>query len=599
MKRRLVLLPLVAFLGLGFASCETKPETKKHQVTFDYDCSELSDRVVTVNDGDPVDRPADPTRDTHNFTDWYLGVAVYNFALPVNSNITITAHWTPKAATTTYNVTFNLNYEGAALLDPVVVNSGETVAKPVDPTRTTHNFTGWNLGSSAYVFSTPVTSNITLFAQWTEKPVESSVIATINFTKLSGKGAELAGDANKLAAFKTALGADSSKISSVTSTGGKIFDGEATPATSGLLKIGSGSVDDTRTAKITATFASSTQFNGAVIVARSWGGSSGNEIASLKVNSGAPQAIPAVFSANPPANPSTLTFTFASTNIIEFSTVGSNARSVFYSITLFAGDAPTPPEGDWAQAIQNMMIDQVGELIPYFDMGDEVEFSTLAHYVEDSEVPPGLVLEALTPPTTLAQIQAAVLSDYFVFDPDYSDITDPEDLYYAYYRESNIFDALLCVDISYYAPEDDPDTLVSVFIYLIQEEGDDPIEPPEGEWISPLKAAMMDELGHLIPFVPFEDYEWYYGDDYWPVFWGYEGYSYEIVIEAIDTLLTTSQIRSFLALGLTYAPDYSEPDEGLWSYDKAFGSDFLVVDFYSWVDDGVTYSILNCYMYID
>ena len=61
-------------------------------------------------------------------------------------------------------VTFNSN--GGSAVAAVEVASGQAVAKPADPTKAHCRFNGWKLNSAAYDFSTAVTSNITLVADW-------------------------------------------------------------------------------------------------------------------------------------------------------------------------------------------------------------------------------------------------------------------------------------------------------------------------------------------------------------------------------------------------------------------------------------------------
>ena len=65
-------------------------------------------------------------------------------------------------------VTFNYNDGGATASTTVEVASGATVAAPADPTRAHYRFHEWQLGGVAYDFSTAVTSNITLTADWTQ-----------------------------------------------------------------------------------------------------------------------------------------------------------------------------------------------------------------------------------------------------------------------------------------------------------------------------------------------------------------------------------------------------------------------------------------------
>lgn len=78
-------------------------------------------------------------------------------------------------------VTFNYNDGGATANKVVDVALGSAVSAPADPTWAHHRFHEWQLGGSAYNFSTPVTSNITLTADWTQ-------LYTISFANGGGSG---------------------------------------------------------------------------------------------------------------------------------------------------------------------------------------------------------------------------------------------------------------------------------------------------------------------------------------------------------------------------------------------------------------------------
>ena len=66
-------------------------------------------------------------------------------------------------------LTVTLNYnDGATPNGSIMVASGQAVAQPANPTWAHHRFNGWKLGGSAYNFSSAVTANITLVADWTQ-----------------------------------------------------------------------------------------------------------------------------------------------------------------------------------------------------------------------------------------------------------------------------------------------------------------------------------------------------------------------------------------------------------------------------------------------
>jgi len=82
----------------------------------------------------------------------------------------------------TYQVTFNADNGTTPVV--VDVSEGGVVSQPANPTKTGFTFNGWFLGENQYVFSTPVTQNITLVARYTEiiQPAEY----TVTFNSVGG-----------------------------------------------------------------------------------------------------------------------------------------------------------------------------------------------------------------------------------------------------------------------------------------------------------------------------------------------------------------------------------------------------------------------------
>ena len=83
--------------------------------------------------------------------------------------VTFTGSWTQgdKDPSKWFTVTFNSN--GGSTVASQTVKYNEMATKPNDPTRSGYTFNGWydKELKTAYDFSTPVTGNITLYAQWT------------------------------------------------------------------------------------------------------------------------------------------------------------------------------------------------------------------------------------------------------------------------------------------------------------------------------------------------------------------------------------------------------------------------------------------------
>ncbi len=84
----------------------------------------------------------------------------------------------------TYTVTFNTN--GGSAIESVTVEEGSTVTQPDDPTNTSSEgiiFSGWYSDAALttpFDFSTPITSDITLYAKW-----QQQVTTSVDFLELA------------------------------------------------------------------------------------------------------------------------------------------------------------------------------------------------------------------------------------------------------------------------------------------------------------------------------------------------------------------------------------------------------------------------------
>ena len=111
--------------------------------------------------------PVAPTRTGYTFAGWFSDAALttpFVFATPVTADIMLYAKWTAN----TYAVTFTSNGGSAVASQTVAYNTTATL--PVAPTRTGYTFAGWFSDAALttpFVFATPVTADITLYAKWT------------------------------------------------------------------------------------------------------------------------------------------------------------------------------------------------------------------------------------------------------------------------------------------------------------------------------------------------------------------------------------------------------------------------------------------------
>lgn len=100
-KSLLTAIGIAVALSIGFiftACSEDKPITTQYTVTFDYNYEGAHTAITqTVNSGDTVQKPDDPTRGLYIFDTWYTEAACineYEFTTIVTEDITLYAGWT-------------------------------------------------------------------------------------------------------------------------------------------------------------------------------------------------------------------------------------------------------------------------------------------------------------------------------------------------------------------------------------------------------------------------------------------------------------------------------------------------------------------------
>lgn len=192
-KRNFIFLSLLILGILLFTSCLPNPPVL---AIFDSQGGSAIE-AQTVDHGELVIEPADPTKAGFTFGGWYKEAGCINpwdFDIDtVTDDITLYAKWTTK----TYTVTFN-SQSGSAVSSQMVEH-GDLVSEPSDPTREGYTFEGWYKQSScinAWDFANDtVTSNITLYAKWTAKSYTVSLsVNPVGSGTTTGSGTYHKGD---------------------------------------------------------------------------------------------------------------------------------------------------------------------------------------------------------------------------------------------------------------------------------------------------------------------------------------------------------------------------------------------------------------------
>lgn len=161
-----------------------------HTVTYDYGHDGLTD-TVTIDDGDVLEKPADPEWEGHTFTGWKMesGSMFDSFGQPIRNDMTLIAQWTT-ASGEQFTVTF-LDPEGGTSTPAQQVTDGDRLKEPTKPVRDGYEFTGWlREDGKPYDFTQPVTGDITIVAQWEKDETPAPVTHTVTFDSNGGSAVD-------------------------------------------------------------------------------------------------------------------------------------------------------------------------------------------------------------------------------------------------------------------------------------------------------------------------------------------------------------------------------------------------------------------------
>lgn len=177
----LVLLFSTIFLVIG---------CKKGEYVIKFESnggSAIADLVVKAEDN--VTKPTDPVKENYSFAGWYIDSKFKEeftlFGSPIKKNYTLYAKWTENEK---FEVKFITNCDEVVNDQFVYINN--KVKKPEDFKRKGFTFEGWYLDSEfiqKYDFNKEVTSNLTLYAKWTELESYEVVFVTNCDTTLNKK----------------------------------------------------------------------------------------------------------------------------------------------------------------------------------------------------------------------------------------------------------------------------------------------------------------------------------------------------------------------------------------------------------------------------
>jgi uncharacterized repeat protein (TIGR02543 family) len=189
-----VLLILACTFSVNLNVFADEGEVKVTFVTYEGDQNVPAEQTITA--GSTVTEPKIADREGYTFNGWYNDAedssTAWDFSNVVNSNITLTAHYTEKTTTAQYTVTFDAG-DGVTSPDKQVIDSGNTAKDPGAIAKDGYSFDGWyytDVESKELVqwdFEKPVTSNLDLTAKYSEDPTKQiTTLSAMNLKSTSG-----------------------------------------------------------------------------------------------------------------------------------------------------------------------------------------------------------------------------------------------------------------------------------------------------------------------------------------------------------------------------------------------------------------------------
>ena len=186
----------VSIKAVGFDTAMTAPAVvtlssgivPSFTVTFDASGGSPVPGTQTVISGGFASEPTPaPTKTGYTLDGWFApnATAPFDFAnTPVTSDLTLTAKWTLIPVVTYYTVTFDAA-GGSPVPASQTVAAGNMAMKPANPVLAGYTLDGWFApgAATAFDFTTPITSNITLTAKWTPSGVVPPASITMSSTQ--------------------------------------------------------------------------------------------------------------------------------------------------------------------------------------------------------------------------------------------------------------------------------------------------------------------------------------------------------------------------------------------------------------------------------
>ena len=163
-KRNIFIIAFSVIVLIGVILFFYLRSNKTYTVTFD---TNGGGKMIEqkVKKGEMVVKPNDPTKEGYIFIEWDYKGTIFDFTTKVDKDIILEAVWKQKEkGKETYVVKFDT--DGGSTISNQIINEGEFIKKPKEPTKEGYKFVNWYNGDDVYNFSLKVNKDLVLTAKW-------------------------------------------------------------------------------------------------------------------------------------------------------------------------------------------------------------------------------------------------------------------------------------------------------------------------------------------------------------------------------------------------------------------------------------------------
>ena len=153
------LLIVISIIFAMFIVVKSREKESVYNVIFDSNGGTLIQNQK-IEKGNKVEKPDDPIKDGYVFLRWTYQGNTYDFNLVVVSDMTLEAEWEIQ------KFTIKFDSDGGNNIDDQIVEKGNKIIKPDNPTKGGYRFIYWMLEDKEYDFDKEIEEDIILKAKW-------------------------------------------------------------------------------------------------------------------------------------------------------------------------------------------------------------------------------------------------------------------------------------------------------------------------------------------------------------------------------------------------------------------------------------------------